>query len=135
MKLPGKWKIRGVCTTVNHPFDRDANGVAVELSKKDKVYTVFFFEDPSDGYRSSMAVPIILENQMYDFGGNPNMTWLAERDIQIKPRLPAHNTDGFEFIDLQTKAKFLEIGTDHTDDYYPCFVMDYTPEKLGLADV
>lgn len=129
INLEDKWKLMSLTKEVRHPFDPDAQGIAVELSQENKSIVVFFFEDPNDGYRSSMSAPIIFEGEMYDLGGTPRLTYI-NKDIRIESR--ANSTqDGYRFLLEDTKTVFLEIGTDHTDDYYPCFICEYTPENLG----
>ena len=49
--LYGERELLAIRTDVRHPFNAEANGIALDLGG----LTVFVFEDPSDGYRSASA--------------------------------------------------------------------------------
>jgi hypothetical protein len=85
-------------------------------------------EDPADGYRSTMSdlkedkeavmkntfPPVEVIGKYRDKG-----KWGNEDDI-------------IEFIDVKTGKIVLEIGTENTDDYYPCYVASFHPEAMAI---
>jgi hypothetical protein len=44
-------------------------------------------------------------------------------------RMAKDNFSGWVLRDVDTDHEWLTIGTDHGDDYYPCFTFRYTPDK------
>ena len=104
-------------------------------------------ENPDDGYRSyfgcfrtaevgkiffgSPIARVVLEE-----GGMSTRTWCGrwdgngdelppkEEDI-IKMR---QNFSGWVLRDVNTGHILLTVGTDHGDDYYPCFTFRYEPD-------
>lgn len=75
-------------------------------------------EDENDGYRSAMKEVKIHGNNV------PKVGFLAE--VEIKEL----NTEvsGFELVDTKDCHCWLQFGTNYTDDYYPCFVFNWTPK-------
>lgn len=83
-------------------------------------------EDEQDGYRSS-ANPIIVSKanvlntfpgvkvvvSYYDFSVNSDKELLVIRDIE-------------------TGKEVIEVGTDFTDSYYPCFINKFHPEGMYI---
>lgn len=67
-EICGERQLSAVNVDVRHPFDANASGGAFEIDDM----TVFIFEDPSDGYRSSAVDPMIVKAPMYSFGCSPN---------------------------------------------------------------
>jgi hypothetical protein len=78
-------------------------------------------EDPDDGYRSTCGVLEMSYDKV------PNMF----NPHKVYVRMNEHE-DIMEIIDLVTNQVVLELGTDHSDSYYPFCVMRWNP--LGLAD-
>lgn len=87
-----------------------------------KVYTAI--EDPGDGYRSSMRE-------------------IKISDIELKNKFPAVKVMGvmkpddnyaknetLQLLNIKTGQVILEVGKDNTDDYYPYFVSNFTPENM-----
>lgn len=33
---------------------------------------------------------------------------------------------------VETNLSIIEFGTDHSDDYYPCFYFHYYPQNMGV---
>jgi len=82
-------------------------------------------EDPEDGYRSAMrelkvsAVPT-------------TNTFAPVRVLgQMKPDEGLQANDVLELLDCETGKTVLEIGTENTNVYYPCFVASFTPEAMA----
>ena len=77
-------------------------------------------EDEDDGYRSSMReVKIIKLNAPRNPG-----------DFISTVSIVSHNDGSFQGYKLQcttTGHEYLTFGTDNYDDYYPCFVFNFTP--------
>jgi len=84
--------------------------------------TVFeAIEDPSDGYRSYLSsIELVIEHQNVTFSRMP----LAFVNV-----VPNGSIDGWNLKDAVDGHIWLEIGTDHTDDYYPFFIFRYTPKE------
>lgn len=86
-----------------------------------KLNTVVFeaIEDPSDGYRSFYKCVIVHFDDRYIFFDKPLAT----------VKIVFDNTgDGWSLIDTKDSHKWLEVGTDHSDNYYPFFYFRYTPK-------
>lgn len=126
-ELCGERELMAIRTDVRHPFDAAANGVALDLGD----ITVFVFEDPSDGYRSSAAEPMIAKTSLYSFGCNPEY---IRAPVTIKSWTTddeGRKADGWEFIDRRNGRTILRVGTENADDYYPRFVCDWRPQNLA----
>lgn len=84
------------------------------------------YEDPSDGYRSSMG------------------SFDVVTDYVVKNRFPEQQVfgvmrpDGYdkndtiEFMDAMTSKVVLALGTDSYDDWYPTFVFEWNPENMAI---
>ena len=74
-------------------------------------------ENPDDGYRSSLRDVVV----------HPSKTLKANiPPVEVFVRQSSGLTDGHEIVSKDGYV-LLEIGTNHTDSYYPCFVFSYTP--------
>ncbi len=125
-ELCGECELRAIATDVHHPFQSGANGVALDLGER----TVFVFEDPDDGYRSSATPPMIVPCSLYQFRCNPNyirVPVLIRRWTEDSYGVP----DGVEFIDRRNGKTILRLGTANSDDYYPSFTCEWTPANLA----
>jgi len=79
-------------------------------------------EDPDDGYRSSMRELVV----------SPSPTKNEFPPCAVLACLRnKRNEDILDLIDEVTGKVVLSVGTDNTDDYYPCFVSEYTPENMA----
>lgn len=128
-KLLGEHTLCAIRTDVRHPFDADASGVALDM----KTFTVMVFEDPSDGYRSSAAAPLIAECSLYEFGVSPDYIH-APVTVTACANGDGERTgicQGVQFIDRRNGKVILTLGTENTYDYYPSFVCDWRPENLA----
>lgn len=105
-----------------HKYGVDEIAQVIKFKLDDATYMAV--EDPNDGYRSSMDKLILC-------------------DDDIKNRFtPVHvfgvykNQDGYDaadviqFYDVKTNKIVLEVGTNHSDDYYPSFVSAFYPENM-----
>lgn len=79
-------------------------------------------EDPSDGYRSSMAdlqqVPIWTVRNTF---APVLVTLCMTADDNI-----------LEVSDAKTGQIVIEVGTDNADDYYPRFVGSFSPQNMSV---
>lgn len=82
-------------------------------------------EDPEDGHRSCMREIIAVD------GGVMRNTF---KPVSVVAR---YKTDRYcefsevlEFTDKATGLLILEVGTDNTMDYYPCFVSSFYAENM-----
>lgn len=88
-----------------------------------KVYTCK--EDPGDGYRSSMDS--LIE------GGTVSNRFSPQRVICSMQTEGGYGRvdDILVMRDCLTGKEVLRIGTENTDDYYPCFVANFQPESMA----
>ena len=124
--LCGERELRAIRTDVRHPFDADAHGCALDLGDM----TVFVFEDPDDGYRSSAAEPMIAKCSLYSFGVSPDYIHAPVLIRRWTESKYGSGADGIELIDRRNGAMILRLGTDNTDDYYPSFTCEWMPQNL-----
>lgn len=89
------------------------------------VYTAI--EDPDDGYRSSMRD--IMQTEFVKLNNT----------FEPQEVMATHRTEGeyshddtLVLTDTTTGKVVLEVGTDNSDDYYPCFVASFTPENMAI---
>jgi hypothetical protein len=126
--LCGNRVLRAIRMDVRHPFDANAAGVALDLDE----VTVFVFEDPNDGYRSSAAEPMIVKAPLYSFGCYPEY---IRAPVLVKrwtvSECGGDGADGVEFIDTRNGKTILLLGTDNIDDYYPSYTCDWRPQNLA----
>lgn len=79
-------------------------------------------EDPNDGYRSYLgAVLRISEAVAGTFSHDP----IAQ--VKVAKSGKENNSD-FQLVDVADGHVWLSVGTDYTDNYYPCFYFTYTPK-------
>lgn len=100
----------------------DANCIRFRLDGV--VYTAV--EDPSDGYRSSMDKLFVSpSDEMRNIF--PPIRVLAKK----KGNEEYSVNDTLQLIDVVTGKVVLEVGTDNTDDYYPYFVGEFSPQNMA----
>ena len=90
-----------------------------------KVYVAI--EDPSDGYRSSLASLSEYQDECPMQNAFPPVQVLARH----RDKSAYHDADILELIDVATGKTVLEVGTDNSDDYYPSFVASFSPENMA----
>lgn len=116
--LCGDHELRAIRTDVRHPFDGDASGIAIQLDDT----VAFFFEDPSDGYRSCVAAPLFGNGALYEFGGSPEYV-----RVPVSVSMRTGSSDGLEMTDRRNGKVVLVVGTD----YYPSFICSWRPENVA----
>lgn len=82
-------------------------------------------EDPSDGYRSTMREIATSEKAVSNvFAGQEVLAKMRDNDEY-------EEHDILDLVDVVTGKVVLSIGTGNTDDYYPYWVAEFTPENMG----
>jgi hypothetical protein len=83
-------------------------------------------EDPDDGYRSLMKDLTVAED------ATMKNVFPPVRVIGRHREKGSYNdvNDILELIDAGTGQLVLEVGTENTDEYYPCFVASFNPEAM-----
>jgi hypothetical protein len=85
-------------------------------------------EDPSDGYRSSMKdLDVDASATMKNVFGPVEVIARHKHKGEY-----GEEDDVLELIDTNTGLVVLEVGTENTDDYYPCFVASFHPEAMVI---
>lgn len=79
-------------------------------------------EDENDGYRSYLDSIEETKPAGLVFTQTP----LARVKIE---KYDISTADGFRLIDIADGHKWLEVGTENTDDYYPWFSFVYAPKE------
>ncbi len=90
-----------------------------------RVYTAI--EDPEDGYRSCMREIHVGDHPMKNTFEPVRVTC---RHITESER--GDVSDILELIDAKTGLCVVEVGTCRLDDYYPCFVANFSPEAMCI---
>lgn len=87
-------------------------------------------EDPSDGYRSCMGSLFVSPTEKMRNVFTPiRVLGKKKEDGRYQ------KNDTLQLIDVVTGKVVLEVGTDNTDDYYPYFVADFSPENMATNSV
>lgn len=107
---------------IPHPTDRDASGISFQLNNTN----ITIFEDPDDGYRSHAGELITTEGYVPSVGHIPE--WIHEKVICT---YCGNCEDILEVRSVVTGGILLRVGTENTDDYYPWFVAQWSPENLS----
>ena len=82
-----------------------------------------FMEDYDDGYRSYCHDEVISDHEpKFCFDPIPLAVFVINTDY----------FEGLSFVDFETNKEVLKIGTDYSEDYYPCCIFDWTPENLSV---
>lgn len=103
VKIKGQWYSKDNCNYVKFKLD----GI-----------TYMAVEDPDDGYRSCCRdLEIVNEECKMRDDFHDSIGGTEENDI-------------LEFYDVGNNQMFMAVGTGNTNDYYPYFVFEYTPETL-----
>jgi hypothetical protein len=85
-------------------------------------------EDPEDGYRSYMEELQIVDEMCKTKLPNIEVFCCMKEENEYR------EDDVLVFYDLTNGKRFLEIGTQNINDYYPYCVMDYQPGNLHCND-
>ena len=124
----GKYQLQGVdefTGTVKTWVDcfEDCNAIRFKLDGVVYVAT----EDPDDGYRSYLGELKIDEvDTKNPFSGVEVLA--SYRDINKYNE----SSEIIDFIDTTTGEVVLSVGTDNSDDYYPCFVSYFNPAAMSI---
>ena len=97
------------------------------------------FIDPDDGYRSYGSIQEVKEHKcQYTFPPQP----VNIQNVNINEEVYCEDNFGewYEYIskdflrmtDAVNGKEVLEIGTDYSENYYPCAIFHYTPENLEI---
>ena len=81
-------------------------------------------EDPHDGYRSSLG-------GVYRTTENCKLN-IPDIKVEIM-KCPEDDLDGIQFVVREndySARNVITIGTDHYDAWYPCAVMNFSPENF-----
>lgn len=124
--LVGAHKLSGVDRIEEKPQDDWSYSIADVLRFELDGVTYGAVEDPSDGYRSSMA-----ELRVYE--GRPAHTF-DPVDCQVVYR-SEQRYESCDLIEVIANGHVvLSVGTGNTNDYHPYFVARWDPTPLGMVD-
>lgn len=79
-------------------------------------------EDPDDGYRSAMGSLVIDKTPINN----------KFKPVKVLATLGDGDADTLVLTDVKTGKVVLEVGTDNSDSYYPCFVDRFDPENMAI---
>ncbi len=99
------------CQVINFVIDR-------------KTYTAT--EDPEDGYRSSMRE--IKQSKAVVKNIFPPVPVMGI----MRGKNGSEDNDIIDFYDTKSGLVVLSIGTGNTDDYYPYFVAEFSPQNMAV---
>lgn len=101
----------------------DAQTISFRLDGK--VYIAI--EDPIDGYRSCMkGLKVSYRKLMKN-------TFFPIEVVGVYRERSRNGYDSAKVLELIATINgklILEVGTEHSDDYYPCFVAHFSPENI-----
>lgn len=122
--LVGEHELSGLDTFIKKATEMyydDANGYRFVLDG----ITYCVIEDPGDGYRSNLEdLEVTTDKVDYTF---------PPQKVIGKMREDSKN-DVLELYDAITNKLVLAIGTENWDDYYPCCIMEWSPENLAINE-
>ena len=124
--LVGEHELTGVdfgrVVVTEYGYDENCDSCTFVLDGE--IYTVT--EDPSDGYRSSMRSLVK--------GGEPvrNMFTPCRVLCSMQAKGEYGSVDDILVMrDVVTGKEVLSIGTENTDDYYPCYRANFDPTSMA----
>ena len=124
--VPNRFPDELLKTLLGHVYDfHGVDNTSFCIGKNGSRMALEAVEDPDDGYRSyfgcfaTSAVDKI-------FFGSPIARVLFK---EVKDTEGGPNFDGWILQDEDTGHIWLKVGTDSSNDYYPYFVFDYTPDR------
>ena len=114
-------------STITYPWETtDANTLDFILDGR----TLSVVEDPEDGWRSSMGEIMVGRSGLVITNTFPPCRVLgvfrSDSDYSVN--------DVVDFYDQITGKIVMSIGTENTDDYYPCFVACFNPENMSINE-
>lgn len=129
-ELIGTHLLSGVDETtemVKHYYDEEKVTV-FRFVLDGKTYKVY--EDPNDGYRSSMDKIIECDEKVSHT--------FEPQEVVIRMKGPDEDAqeshDAIECIDIKNGKIVLEAGTGNHGDYYPYFIGSFYPQNLSINE-
>lgn len=95
----------------------------------DKAYSAI--EDPNDGYRSAMRELRVISPDLISNRFPPIEVVAVYQGENNNSR---YGDDTLDFYDAANGKLVLSVGTDRSDNYYPWFVADFTPENMSTNE-
>ena len=83
-------------------------------------------EDPDDGYRSNMR-DIVKSDYKVKNKFKPCMVMGQMREDD-----KYDTNEILDLVDVKTGKVVLSVGTENTNDYYPCWIATFTPESMAI---
>lgn len=123
----GEWELLAIRTDPRHPFS-EANGVIFEIRRPGENKVVMIFENESDGYRSSATEPFVSNGPMYEIV-DPNYIRVPVLVSELTDN--NYTCDGLQMQDRRNGKVILRVGTQNSDDYYPSFVSEWSPQNIA----
>lgn len=118
--LVGEHMLTGVERTLEPILNDHDMADALSFCLDGVTYTAT--EDYNDGYRSSMREIKVSDRQLSNMFAPQRVVGMYDDN--------GYN-DILKLIDVVTGKVVLEVGTDNSDDYYPCWVASWQPENLA----
>jgi hypothetical protein len=123
--LIGKHKFSGIdfnSESIKNYADNFEDCQVVNFILDGKTYTAI--EDPDDGYRSCMK-------EIKEGTAKIKNTFASVQVLGImKPDGDYNKNDILQLYNISNGKIVFEVGTENTDDYYPCWVASFTPENI-----
>lgn len=117
-QLAGEHELSGVDHESVHVEGDWSAANAIRFVLDGRIYVAT--EDPDDGYRSSMrSLEIVAEPPVANTFAPVKVVGRVRGEV-------------LELIDAANGAVVLEVGTDDADDYYPCFVNHFFPDRMAV---
>lgn len=86
-------------------------------------------EDPNDGYRSMMR-----EVRVSDFKVSNMFLPVQVMCLKRSDSRYGRSNDILDCYDTKNGKLVLAVGTDNSDDYYPTWTAEFTPENMHIND-
>jgi hypothetical protein len=83
-------------------------------------------ENPDDGYRSHLGFIAVVDTDSIFFKYPLGVVKVVK--VENFNQEGFYNFEGYIIRDVFTRHIWLIVGTDNSDDYYPCFTFRYTPD-------
>jgi hypothetical protein len=83
-------------------------------------------EEPDDGYRSNMRDIVPSDYKVKNKFKPCKVLGKMREDNKY------FTNEILDLIDVKTGKVVLSVGTENTDDYYPCWVAEFTPENMAI---
>jgi hypothetical protein len=90
-----------------------------------KVYTAT--EDPDDGYRSALGSLFVSPDEPMK-NVFPGVRVLGRKQENSRYGI----NDVLELVDVANGEVILAVGTENTDDYYPCFIGSFWADHMAV---